>query len=427
MQHFYRLAVIALLTCAFSYSQDAASGDVKQRVRQARDLGKGGSEAIASLRPFLSDPEREVRLEAVKSITTIGTQHSIDPLIQATRDNDPEIQIRATDGIVNFYLPEYVQSGLQRIGTSIRSRFDREDSRAIDPYVKVRDDAVSAIGRLVRGGAGLETRANAARAVGILRGRSAVPDLLAALQTKDDNVIFESLIALQKIGDTSAGPRIVFLLRDLQERVQVAAIETAALLRTKEAVPDLQKVYGEKRSHRVRRAALSALAMLPDESSRRLFQSAFSDDDEAIRTAAAEGFARLKTASDRPSLAAAFSEEKKTPPRLAQAFALVSLGNVEAGEFTPLTTIVNALNTKRYRNTAQAYLTELARDAALRQAMYGYFRQATRDEKTGLAVVMARSGDRASLAYLEPLTKDADVEVAQEAIRAVRNLQARLP
>ena len=87
----------------------------------------------------------------------------------------------------------------------------------------------------------MESRANAARAVGILRGKEAIPDLLEALQTKDTEVLFESLIALQKIGDTSAGPRVVSLLRDLVERVQVAAIETVGLLKTREAVPDLQK------------------------------------------------------------------------------------------------------------------------------------------------------------------------------------------
>jgi HEAT repeat protein len=53
----------------------------------------------------------------------------------------------------------------------------------------------------------LESRANAARAVGILRGKPAVPELLEAMQTKDTQVIYEALIALQKIGDVSAGTK----------------------------------------------------------------------------------------------------------------------------------------------------------------------------------------------------------------------------
>ena len=42
-------------------------------------------------------------------------------------------------------------------------------------------------------------RANACRAVGILRGQAAVPDLIESLRTKDNRVMFEALLAMQKI------------------------------------------------------------------------------------------------------------------------------------------------------------------------------------------------------------------------------------
>jgi HEAT repeat protein len=90
-------------------------GDPKDRAKTARELAKSGSEAIPQLKPMLSDPVTDVRLEVVKSLVAIGTQHSLDPLIQATRDNDSDVQVRAVDGLVNFYLPEYVQSGMQRL------------------------------------------------------------------------------------------------------------------------------------------------------------------------------------------------------------------------------------------------------------------------------------------------------------------------
>ena len=54
----------------------------------------------------------------------------------------------------------------------------------------------------------MDARANAARALGILRGRKAVPDLVEALHSKNTDVIYESLVALQKIRDESAGPRV---------------------------------------------------------------------------------------------------------------------------------------------------------------------------------------------------------------------------
>ena len=83
-------------------------------MKAARALAKSGSESIAQLVPLLKDSSVDVRREAVRSIVAIGTQHSLDPLIAATHDNDPEVQVRAVDGLVNFYVPGYIESGTFR-------------------------------------------------------------------------------------------------------------------------------------------------------------------------------------------------------------------------------------------------------------------------------------------------------------------------
>src|SRR5215471_751503 len=112
--------VIGLLYIPLVFAQDVRPKDV-------REIAKGGSTAIPRLQELLKNPSTEVRVEVVKQLTEIGTQRSLDPLIQATRDNDPEVQIRAADGLVNFYLPGYVQNGfgssIRRVGTSIKGKF----------------------------------------------------------------------------------------------------------------------------------------------------------------------------------------------------------------------------------------------------------------------------------------------------------------
>ena len=100
--------------------------------------------------------------------------------------------------------------------------------------------------------------------MGVLRGRAAIPDLVEALHSKDDIVMYESLIAIQKIRDPSAAPRIAFLLRDLDEKIQIAALETTGLLRNRDAAPDVRDALEHARNVKVKRAALSALAMLGD-------------------------------------------------------------------------------------------------------------------------------------------------------------------
>ena len=399
------------------------------RTKDVREIAKEGSTAIPRLQELLKNPSTDVRVEVVKQLTEIGTQGSLAPLIEATRDNDPEVQIRATDGIVNFYLPGYVDTGfassLRRVGTSIKGKFTDTNDQVIDPYLTVRPEAITALGALARGGSSMEGRANAARALGVLRGRAALPDLIEAAHSKNTDVIYESLIALQKIRDLSAGPRVSFLLHDLDPKVQIAAIETAGLLRNKEAVPALVDVLNRTRDKDVRRAALTSIAMLPSASSRKLYLQYLQDRDDRMRAAAAEGLARLRDPADLPTLQKAWQDEGKTAPRLSLAFAQVMLGVTERSEFSPLQYLINTLNSSSYRGEAFPFLVELARDDQVRKALYQPMLTGTRDEKIGLAGVLARSGDESSIPELKKLSADADPEVAREVLRSLRTLQAR--
>ena len=425
----FRLGTFLLLASSLLF---AADNDAKQRAKIVRELGKGGSEAIPKIEPYLSDSDLDVRLEAVKGISQIGTQRSLDPLIKATSDNDAEVQIRAIDGLVNFYVPGYVKSGLsgslQRVGTAIKAKFTDTNDQVIDPYIQVRPEVVQALGRVARSGVSMEARADAARALGVLRGRQAVPDLLSALRSKDSQVIYESLIALQKIRDPGAGPSIRFLLRDLDEKVQVAAIETEGLLLDRGALNDLRNALDRSRNAKVKRTALTAMAQMPEPQVRGVFQSYLDNKDEGMRAAAAEGLGRLQDPGDQATIQNLLASENKTGPRLALAFALVKYGNRDMSDFAPLRYIVNELNSAGYRGVARAYLIELARDPATRQALYSALQGpvVTKAEKTALAQVFAQSGDRDSIPYLETLSKDTDPEVAQEGLRALRNLNARL-
>jgi HEAT repeat protein len=418
-----------LLACLLP-AQDPASADPRERRRAARALARQGSEGIPKLAGLVTDPDLEVRIEAVKALVEIGTQRSLDPLLKATEDNDPEIQIRATDGLVNFYLPGYAATGLggplRRAGNVVTSRFTETNTQVIDPFIEVRLDVSVALGRLARSGSAMEARANAARAVGILRGRPAIPDLVEAVRSKDTKVIYECLVALQKIGDRSAGPRVSFLLRDLDENVQVTAVETAGLLYNMEALPELKSVLARTENRRVRRAALYAIAMLPEPGNQSLLSGYLRDRDAELRAAAAEGLGRLKPPTDLVALERGYQDESSNLARLSFAFALVGQGRLELTEFSPLQYLVNTLNSAARASAAQALLTELARDQNVARALLQPLGRGNRDEKIGLARVMAASGGKEVEAVLESLTRDSDVEVASEAVKALRNLRARL-
>jgi HEAT repeat protein len=428
------ICVAGLLLCVpISRAQTPPPDDAKARAKAVRDFGKNAdSGTIPKLEPYLNDQDVDVRLEAVKAIVDIGTQRSLDPLIGACSDNDAEIQIRAVDGLVNFYLPGYIRTGmtasLRRVGATIKSKFTDTNDQVIDPYIQVRPEVAIAIGKVARAGASIDARANAARAAGILRARPAVPDLQEALHSKESEVLYEAIVALQKIRDPSAGPAVAVRLHDLDEKVQVAAIETTGLLDNRAAINDLRGILDRSKKMRVKRAALTSMAQMPDPQLHGVYNAYLENKDEGLREAAAEGLARLKNPADVPNFERLFSADQKTGSRLALAFALASLGKHGMGEFDPLRYLVNNLNSAAFHATAQPYLIELTRDPDLRSALYPVLKEpaVTKDEKIGLAQVLASSGGQDAIAPLEALSSDPDHDVSQEAFRALKNLRARL-
>ncbi|MGA2183453.1 MAG: HEAT repeat domain-containing protein [Bryobacteraceae bacterium] len=428
------MALLATLFASLPATAQEAPADARARAKAVREYGRqGGSAIIPKLAGYLSDPDLDVRVEAVKAIADIGTQYSLEPLTRALADIDPEIQIRATDGLVNFYLPGYVKTGggltssMRRAGSAIKSHFTDTNDRIVDPWIQVRPEVVSGLGKVARGGASMDARANAARAIGILRGRSAIPDLIEALRSKDSQVIHEVLIALQKIRDPSVAPAIAFLLRDLDDRIQATALETAGLLQNRAALPQVREALDHARGTKVRRAALEAIALMPDASVHDVLKTWLTNKDDTLRGSAAEGLGRLKDPSDTPVLEKMFNNETKSGPRLAAAFALAGMGRLDMAALAPLRFLVNNLNMAAWRGVARPYLVELARDPAVRQALYPALalKEATRDEKTGLADVLAASGSADSIPALETLSRDPDPEIAQAGLRALQAVKAR--
>jgi HEAT repeat protein len=145
-----------------------------------------------------------------------------------------------------------------------------------------------------------------------------------------------------------------------------------------------------------------------------------------MRSAAAEGLGRLNDPAMLAALEKGFQEEGDASVRVSLAFALLMNGKLEVSEFSPLQFLVNSLNSAARSAAAQALLTEAARMPEVRRRLYPSLQQGTRDEKIGLARVMAQSGDKDTLPLLDRLTHDANVDVASEAIRALRSLRAHV-
>ncbi len=413
-----------------AHAQDESNYDSKQRTKRIRELGKANGSAILTLAGYLGDPDRNIRLEATKAIVKIGGEGSVEPLIRVTRDSDAELAIRATDGLVNFYVPGYATHGLTGSFTrgvrQVKSFFNARNDQAVGRDVSVRDDVAQALAQLIGGSASLDARANAARAAGILRAGPAVTALQTGLRSKDTELIFESLVALQKIGDPAAGPSVSFLLNDLNDRVQATALETVGVLVSRSSAPDVRSVLPNARNARVRRAALEALAMFGLASDRPLFQQYESDSDSELRASALEGLGRIREPEDFTILEKAYNEQNAGGAvHLAAAFGMVQQGKVEISELSPLQYLYDTLNSADLHKTATAYLVECSRDQAVRGALISLLPNATKDQKMAICEAFGRAATPDVVPPLETLSRDIDSEVALAAARSLKMTKAR--
>ena len=411
--------------------EDLASTDVKIRKKAVQELGEKGAKRQGdtkticdALAKVVRDPAQDIREEAVIALIKTGTADCQAGLEAATKDAAPEIQSLAVDGLVNFYSPGYVQFGwlssVKSFGKSLKNRFRDPEPLLIDPYVKASPSTQDAIAPLITGGSSMESRANAARASGILHAERSIPKLKEGLRAADKEIVVESIRALGKIRDTSVGPDMTFLLVNPSEDIQVAAAETLGNLRTKEAVSSLVELSRSGKKD-VARASLTALAKIPDNGEEKLFLLFLNDKDDKMRAAAAEGIGRAGNEDDLKLIQDSFAAEKSESARLSMAFAAVHLGDLNMVQY-----LVDGLDSTFHRLEARPFLVELARDPKVLSELYTPLTSGTRDQKIHLATVISMSGTKDGIPHLERATKDADSRVAQAAITALKNLQARL-
>ena len=405
--------------------QQLRDPDPKVREKAARALGDQGNSAyVPALAPAVQDKDEKVRMAVVKALIRLGSPASLAPLSLAVRDALPEIRYLAIDGILNFYLPGYVDTGFGGFFRSVTGKveglFSDVDTVMADSDVKVDEGVVRILRQTLTGAPDMNTRIRAARALGILRVQAAVPDLLEAAYNDNVGLVAEVLRAFQKIKDPSVGPRLIFLLNYPQENIQQAAAATLGLLRTESALPDLRRLLENSEEKDVRTAALDALAFLPQKETAPLFLRYLADKEKMLRAAAALGLGRLKDPQHLSQLEEARKREKDTGVRLALAFALVAQGK---GEY--LEELVSNLGSRVRRGEARPYLIELAREPNIREALYPHLVSRDVEIRKNLCQVLAASGDSASIPQLDPLLRDRDAEVAQEASRAIRILRSR--
>lgn len=401
------------------------SSNAGKRAKAAHELGKArDASAIPALAEALSDPSEKVRREVILALAQFHQPESLDALIKATQDRDEESHILAVQSLVGYYtgtVPTAGFSGFVKKNWGRAKEHFNPDTTRTDPGLAVDPRVIAALDATLK-----DTRSNraareAAKGLGILVAKAAVPDLVNAAHSSDENLSLESLNALSKIGDKSAGPELVDLLDSPNKEIKQQAAVTLGILRTQQAVPKLQSIFESDTDQKDKEKALEGLAYIGNPISNPLFTKALASNEKVIRTSAAEGLARAADPKTLPELEKDVMSEKDADVKLAIEFAMTALGKLDY-----LNGMVNDLSSKTRGDIVQPYLIELARTPGFLAKLYPYLQSTNASVRKRLCTVLMFSGDQASLEQLDRLSHDPNGDVAAEALRAKRALRARL-
>lgn len=406
----------------------SAQGTPKEKIKNLEALAKQGKNAVPSIAAYQRDADVSVRFAAAEALIDAGGVEAVDALRTSCQDGSAEVQRIAVAGIVNFYKPGYVKKGIRAKITSVSDKITRPANEPLlDSYVQAREQDIEAVRGVLLNGASREAKLQAAQALGTLRAKRALPDLYPLLKSKDDAMMLAALRAIEVAGDKAAASETIFLVRDLNDRIQSRAIAINGIFKNEAALPDLAEVFARGRSTASRGAAMEAIALIGAAESKGLFEQNLANREDRLRGYAAEGIGRLRSADLKERLEGLYKEEDSQRARLGQAFALVRLGHLETGEFSPLTYLFNSMNSAAWHEYAESYLGELCRQDEVRAVLREKASTATKAEKIGLARILAAEGKASDREVVDALAHDRDPAVAEEGIKAARALGARLP
>lgn len=422
---FAKHLVAAAIAVTVAAGQDSTS---KGKIKLLEGLAKQGRTAVPGIVAYQRDTDPAVRFAVAEALIDAGGIESADALRVSCTDGAAEVQRMAVAGIVNFYKPGYVKKGIRARLNAVGDKITRNTTEPlVDPWVAVRAEDIAAVRGVLLNGTNRDAKLQAAQALATLRAKAALPDLYPLLKSKDDGMMLAALRAIEVAGDKAAASETIFLLRDLNDKIQARAISINGVFRNEAALPDLAEVFSRGRSVSSRAAALEAIAMIGSAESKGLFEQNLDNREDKLRGFAAEGLGRINSSESAAKIEGLYKTEGSPRARLGQAFALVKLGNRDKGDFAPLTYLFNSMNSAAWHDYAETYLGELCRMDDVRALLREKVPTANRAEKMGLARILAAEGKAEDKAIVDALANDRDSQVAEEGIKAAKALGARLP
>ncbi len=388
---------------------DLSSADPAVRLRTVRMLKEAAyAESAVPIAKLLTDPQTEVRLEAIAAELNIFLADKVVTrrrvgLVLEVRNAVLAEPIFSTGplAIGAAPVPEEVLTGL-------RAAMPGKNRRAAL-------EALYAFGVLAVEPAGA-ARAELLRASG--------PELIAFLGSPDPGARDAALRVLGRVFthrssdgpiDPGVGDAVIAALNDSDRIVKLAAMDALGSMRYERATQALTELFNYYARGEFADGAVNAIARIAHPSSEPLFVAGLTSNSTAVRIAAIEGLGRLRAADELTAIHAAANTDRADTVALAAAFASAMIAN------TPADTIREALIRPRLRDQAWAYFSELASGRAPLVARF--LGDPDARIRADAVDAIGLGGDPAAIPSIEPLLKDRDAQVVRSAERALATLR----
>ncbi len=407
---------------------DLKNPDPVRRKEAATLLGNNKVQrATPDLVAASGDANADVRREVVTALDKMLDMRALPAFINLSSDPEKDIREKCLQGIINLYLPQ--ETGLSgtvnKVANFLNPWSDEWADVVVEPGIKVDPGVIAAFrNRLQDGDDGI--RQKAARGLGILKGRDAIPVMLDSLkQDKSSAVRFEIVRSLRKIGDFSVAKDLMQYVDYSDFKIRNEAVYTVGRMRYREGAPELNRLYEKEMAlppklidKTYAAAVLDALAFIADPTSKEIFLKAKQSKDDTLRLHAVEGLARIGDPSMATDISRDRLHEKDAKMLTAQAFALCRMGRKEY-----LDEVVKALGSRKTNNEARQYLVELPPEE--RPDLYAQIKNKDVGVREGLAEVFGLIGDGKAVGPLQELAKDNRGQIAALANQALRRINAR--
>ncbi len=318
---------------------DLKNPDPVRRKEAAKLLGENKvKKAVPDLVTAAQDSDIEVRRAIVIALDKMLDMGAQPGFVKLSSDSDRDIRDRCIVGLINLYIPQ--DSGLVVTLNKVANYFnpwsDEWAEVVVEPGIKVDASSISALRDQLQDADG-GIRLKAARALGILKGKAALPALLDLLRRDEGNAIrFEAIRAVRKIGDGTAARDLSTYLTFNDNKVRNEAVYTVGRFRYREAAPEMMKLLKEELALPPRLIdqtfcafLLDALACIADPAAKEIFVKEKMNPDDTMRLHAIEGLARLADSAMAPDISRDWLNEKNMRLKAAQAYALFRMGRRE--------------------------------------------------------------------------------------------------